>query len=246
MHRHSRAPFLLLVAALCLGVAHSGHAATLYSGSITGTFSNPVLSGNLINVDRSVSFVDNTTTAVFSGVGTDTFTWGTDTPSSALSSSRFVVTGNTFTNQPANTDFALGTFRYLNGTSVVDSIVFGVTLNLSFSGNASVTPEVSNLKILTTVNGNVDPFADADFVSFDKFPTTFNVFEGAEATATLIGQIVDDPQVQLDGITLAPNDPNGFLAQGQGSAVPEPESLFLLGLGLGGIALIRRFRPVKR
>jgi hypothetical protein len=221
---HSRTPVLLLVVALSLGVAHSGYAATLYSGSITGTFSNPVLSGDLINVDRSVSFFDNTTTAVFTGVGTDTFTWGSDTPSSPLSSSRFVVTGNTFTNQPANTDFALATFRYLNGSSLVDSIVFGVTLSLSFSGNASVTPSVSNLKILTTVNGGVDPFADADFVSFDRFPTTFNVFEGAEATATLIGQIVGDPQVQLDGITLAPDDPSGFLGRGQGSAVPEPGS----------------------
>lgn len=242
---YSRSKFPLLIAALCLGAVQPGHAAAIYNGSITGTFTNPVLSGNLINVDRSISLLDNTSTAVFTGVGTNTFTWGTNVPSTTPILSSFVFVGNTITNQPANTDFALGTIRYLNGTSALNSLVFGVTLNLAFSGNAGVTPDVSKLKIVTTTNGGVDKFADADFVSFDKFPTTFNVFESAESTATLVGQIVGDPQLQLDGIRIAPNDPNGFLAQGQGNAVPEPGSLVLLALGFGVIGLTRQFRPVK-
>lgn len=236
---------VLAIVTLCVGLVHSGQASTLYSGSISGNFANPVLSGNIINVDRSLSFLDNTSTAVFTGVGTNTFTWGTFPPGPVPPFSRFVFTGNTITNQPANTPFALGTFRFLNGTSALNSLVFGVTLNLSFSGNAAVTPDVSKLNIVTTANGGVDKFADADFVGFDKFPNTFNVFEGAESTATLVGEIVGDPQLMLLDITLPPNDPNGFLAQGQGSAVPEPGSFVLVSLGLAGACLILRLRAPK-
>lgn len=77
---------------------------------------------------------------------------------------------STFANQPANTPFPLGTFQFLNGTSALNSLVFGVTLNLSFSDSAAVTPGTSKLNIVTTANGGVDKFADADFVGFDKFP----------------------------------------------------------------------------
>ena len=228
---------------LCGASAPLGIAAALYSGTIGGTFASPVLTGTLINVDRTTSSMDNTTTAIFTGIGTNTVTWGTNVnvPPPPIFS-RFVFSGNTIANQAANTPFALGTFRYLNGTSATDSLIFGITLNLSFSGNGMVTPETSKIAIVTTLNGGVDKFADADFASFDKFPNTFNVFEGAESTATLVGMIVGDPQLQLTGITLAPNDPNGFLALGQPNAIPEPASAAMIGCGLASLALIGLLR----
>ena len=245
---HFLTAFLLL--SLC---PRSSEASALYSGTVIGTFTTPVLIGQNINLDHSRSILDNTSTGVFTGLGTSSFTWGTNTPGVPPPiASRFIFTGIPFTNVAPGVQFDLGTFKYLNGTSRQDSLVFGTTLTLSVMGTSGITPEVSHISILSTTNGNVDAsgapdqFADADFATFDTFSVSFNVFEGAEATATLRGAILGDPQLKLQAITLPPNDPNGFLGTGQGSSIPEPGSAVLMGLGLAGLALIRLFPAARR
>jgi len=281
---HSRAQFplqvLLLTAALCLGVAHTGYAGGTFHGSITGSFSAPVLSGNLANADGTpnstflnnsnaiVNGITGTNTAVCSlascpvssgVVGSNEFHWGANP---AFSS--FVFTGASNVAVPGGSEFELGTFDYFNGESALNTLVFGVTLTLEWHGTdipaGTVTPLVRDLKIGTTVNGGVDPIADSDSVQFtitandQNLDTLLHVLEGTDTTATgtcpappcaarahLMGKISGDPFLELTRITVSPDDPNGFV-----TVVPEPGSLILLGLGLGGIALTRRLRPVKR
>src|SRR5262245_8134670 len=57
--------------------AGSAQASTIYSGVVSGIFTNPVLSGEHINISGGFDFVDNTNTAVYSGTGTNQVQWGT-------------------------------------------------------------------------------------------------------------------------------------------------------------------------
>ena len=252
---------LLVIFTLFLSQPRSSEASPTYSGIITGTFTAPVLlSGEIINVGGSRSMVNNTTTAVFTGVGTKTLTWGTNVAGSAPPiSSSLVFDGISFTDVPANIDFDLGMLSFLNGTSQTDSLIFGITLELKFNGvSSNVMPAVSRIAILTTVNGNLDingnvnRDADADFITFDtpcgNSPCpSFHVYEGANAHAKLKGAIIGDPQLTIKTITLEPNDPNGFLGNGQGSSsAPEPGGIILSSLGLIGVAAVRRFRAARR
>src|SRR5215813_4910676 len=167
---HSRAQFplqvLLLTAALCLGVAHSGHASNMtFEGSITGTFSAPVLFGNLVNADKTPGmFLNNsnmtengtvgTNTAVFTFTSTGsstTFTWGacivsTGCSTAKFTSSSFEFTGVTDTGPVTGgladsaQQFKLGDFKYINGESDLTTLVFGVTLTLQFTALSGPQP----------------------------------------------------------------------------------------------------------
>jgi len=274
---HSRAQFplqvLLLAAALCLGVTHTGHALQLdFSGTVGGTFSSPVLSGTVIDANGNPQAVNNggpPVTAVCSlspcvvsqplGSGSNTFTWGNTPTFSSL-----VFTGAILQGQKSNTIFPLGTFAYHNGENAQDSLVFEVDFDLSLLGVKDVNAAHSHLILTARNNGGPEPRDSVEFkastTSTSQFCTTptvpvptitcsdvtmlLLVPEGTTSTATLMGFIAADPDALLAGGTLGPNDPGELRIVPV--PVPEPGSLILLGLGLGGIALTRRFRPVKR
>jgi hypothetical protein len=228
---------------LAAGATLPGYGSAVYSGTVSGVFTNPVLTGAYIDLNHNPVFLDNTGSAVYSGVGTSTVQWGTSpSPLPVPDFSRLIFTGNTVSNEPANTPFVLGTIAFLNGTSLTTSSIFGADLNLSFSGNGSVSAGVLKINIVATQNSGVDPYADADFIGFSSItpgpaiPTTFNVFEGKESTVTLIGSIVGDPQLTVSGLALPGDDPNGFLAEGQGSAAPEPGAGLMMLAGLAVLA----------
>jgi VPDSG-CTERM exosortase interaction domain len=207
-----------------------------YSGNVSGTFSDPVLSGFAIDTDGSHLSSDNTTTAVFTGFGTNSITWGDFTASS------LVFNGNSFAGVQPGQTFELGTLTYFNGASTLESLIFGATLTLSaITSPGPIDPGVAHLGMLNTANGTGSVKRDADFLTFDVFPVTFNVLEGASASAKLFGKIEGDPELQVTGIELAPGqDDNAFIGNGQ-PAVPDGGStIVLLGVGLGGLGVIRR------
>jgi len=225
---------------IALWAAAIAHASPFYSGTTTGIFSAPILSGINIETDGSLTFLDNTGTAVISGVGTNTFNSGAGDPPPPPNHTTLQFSGVAFSGIAPDEVFKLGTLSYTNGSSFVDSVAFGVTLTIAVDGSSvAIDPSVAQLTLLATVNGGVDPFLDADFVTFDVLPLAFHVFEGATATADLFGSIHGDPHLVISGISLPDGQP-GFLA-----SVPEPGTyaLVLTGLGLlGFVAKLKRGR----
>ena len=235
-------------------------AAPSYSGSIQGQWMNPVLSGSLIDgATGAITFHDNTTTAACNlspcplapvttlpGGGGAVVAWGDGRSAERTSVVRF--TGASFTNVAPDTLFELGTLAYTNGTSDLDSLIFGATLTLTalLTSMEAVDPYVVQLALVTTNNTGTTA-QNADFIDFRNSlgttqPVTFNVFEGATATAILSGKIIGDPMLFATQITIAPGSQgSGFIGSGVplAVAVPEPSTWWLC---LAGLALLKPLR----
>ncbi len=223
--------------------------APVYSGTVKGTFSNPILTGNVINTDGTPLFEDNTTTAfyVFTplSASNDTITWGNSTTTTPPVFSFLNFVGATYTNEPLNTPFLLGTISYLNGSSDLDTLIFGATLTMDLGNGIDL--KTTNISIDTTANTGLSAARDADFVSFSGLPNTFNVVEGQQATADIYGEIVGDPSVTLTQFALDPNSAAGagFIGNGVGG-VPEPNSWTMLLAGFFGLGSMIRILGAKR
>jgi hypothetical protein len=200
----------------------SVRASAIYSGSISGIFSDPVLTGYFIALNGDHVQQDNTTSAIYGGVGTNTITWGDPIPGNSLT-----FTGKSFSGIAPGQLFDLGTITFTNAGTLNN--IFGATLTLTVNSTmgGSVDPSVSHLAFIATENGGVNRGADADFVGFDVFPQTFNVFEGETATAELFGKIIGDPFLSVTSIQLNPGEEdNGFIGRGQ--PAPDSASAFVL------------------
>jgi hypothetical protein len=233
-------PFVLYLGfgAICLSVvAERASATALNSGTISGVFTDPVLAGNTIDEFGNLVFHDNTNTAVFNGFGTNSIKWGASPGGNSLT---FV--GASFSGVQPGQPFFLGTLTYFNTMNLNQTGIFGATLTLTVSNSqVAIDPAVSHAGILATANTGVSQARDADFITFDVLPVTFNVYEEATASAKLFGQIVGDPQLQITGIELAEGQAgNGFIGHGQPSVPDTGTTLFLLGGCVGTMVLARR------
>jgi hypothetical protein len=248
-------------AAFVLAGHSPSHAAAV--NSVYGVWSNPVVSGTITDaVNGHLTPFNNNGTAVVSITTTthtnDTLTWGTWSVTGAANPpgqpdpagcaflaanfggvpcfSRLTFTGNPVSSTPL-TPFELGQMSYSNGTSNLNSLIFGATL--TFYETSSPNPIGTDfVQIVTTNNTSSDPNQNADYIVFNGLSgASFNVLEGGSAVAGMDG-IIDG--VVLTQLTL--NSGAGFIGNSPGLPTPEPATTALLGVALAGLGLGRRYR----
>jgi hypothetical protein len=234
---------------------------------IVGVFSNPIVQGNVLN-DPTVGALtplDNTGTALV-GVnsanagcsGSNTLCWGSD-PGSGLPLSQqyseLTFTGANVTG-PNQT---IGTINFLNGTSALNSLIFGATLTF-YDATTGMTNLGSDTVIITTTSNQYSGTGltpgqlatDADYINIcgnfsNICGSSLEAYEDSEGgvgvTATLTGSIIGDPHLQLTGISANGQAANGGVVGNEAPmGVPEPSTLTMMsaGLLLGAALLIRR------
>ena len=236
-------------------------ASPVYSGTVAGVFNDPVVVGQYIQTNGTLSAVlDNTSTSVYSGMGTNSIQWGACPevlPEPAVGCgdnggvprySALSFVGNAFSGVAADTEFLLGTLTYTNGTSRSTTTIFGVTAQISvtLSAGGIVDPKTTAAELWTTANsGPANNPRDADLVYFASDGISFNVLEGGSASASVYGTIVGDPYLVFT--RLEPNDANGYIGAGPGDfLIPEPATWTLLGAGLGSLLLLKRRASARR
>ncbi len=183
---------------------------------------------------------------VYSGIGTDAFTWGT----SVTGINHLHFSGTDFSAN-TNTPFKLGSFSYTNGTTRSGtnptSIDFTTFMNFS-QPSLPVVAAKFRLGLNGTLNSQ-DPRDSSDFVNFNQTSSGSQfVIDGVAYT------------VQIAGFRHVTGD--GFLASGGrefhvkegGTAnvdlyavvtttpVPEPETWGMMLAGLGMLSLLTRRR----
>src|SRR5438477_11646656 len=98
-----------IVASLLL-VSAPGTAAPRYSGTITGSFGAPALSGAFLRPGSHAPVPrDDAGTSLRSGVGTATVTWGGDDSGGNAAASRPRFSGDSFSDIPPGPVFRVGT-----------------------------------------------------------------------------------------------------------------------------------------
>jgi hypothetical protein len=262
-NRLIRTLFPLALLTICHSIAQAGS----FTGTIIGVFSNPVLAGNVLN-DPAVgqlAYMDNTSTAVTgtatSGgsacAGSNTLCWGLSTSGVAAnqSYSELVFAGTAGYNGSGK----IGTITFLNGTSDLDTLIFGGTLSFyentvspaTFVGSDNVIISTTSNQYSGTGLTQAQLQTDADYINIcgntsNICNSSIEAYEDSEGgtslTVDLSATLVGDPTLVLNGVTVDP-----LTAPGTGGvvgslaplgAVPEPSTVtltlaavFILGIG---------------
>jgi PEP-CTERM motif len=256
--------------ALALGTLQARADGLTPGGTIIGIFSDPIYSG-FVTHDPNISsstYFDNSATAPLSlsivnstdptRAGTPALQatgsklqWGSDAsvdPSESFSELIFFgaqIPSNI--HQP----FEAGVITYLNGTSNLNSLIFGASLSLY---DNSVSPEnylgTDTVIITTTSNIGATLAQDADYINIcgngsNICGSSIEAYEdsqgGTGVTATLMGQIVGDPQLQFTDVTVSPDQlATGGLVGAEAAAgvIPEPSTWAMIMLGFAGLGLM--------
>lgn len=225
---------ILLAFVVAIGWSQTAAAGGIYGGKIDATFSNPVFQGSYLNTAQVPVYLDTTSTAVVSIVnnGNSAEIIFGDNSSGSGAPSTINFFGSTFVDQAGNQEFNLGTLTYSNGASSLTSLIYGATLTLSVENDPSILPVSVDFRITTTQNGGFSAYLDADYITFPSpINVQFHVYEGAGATADVIGGIFGDPYL---GVTSLANPSGG----GTLTAVPEPGSLAILAAGLVSVGVV--------
>ncbi len=186
---------------------------------------------------------EGSSSTVTTGVGTSDFTWGTGTSGSGPSSLSFGGTTATVDTDLSEL-FTFGVLEFYNGTIVSGTGASSVDLSVSVDAGPAGDGEQSfDLGIINTVN-TWNPIASADYVTitaelgsadlmidgqayvleFLGFGTVsaggfdvtnqFHVFEGASASAELVGRLSSAPAASVPELSGKSSGAGLFLALG--------------------------------
>jgi hypothetical protein len=215
--------FLAFLSATTIGIASASAGGIQPSGLIIGSFSDPVLNGYVANEPSlGVSTAhDNTSTAIKSivnspdGLTGSKLQWGSNTGGGPGTFSELTFFGEQVGPDPYNQPFLAGMLTLLNGTSSLDSLIFGALL--SFRSANGVVLGTDNVTITTTSNtADVTNPVNADYLnicgnSSNICNLSIETFEGASATFGLYAKLYGDPMLGFTGVTLiaVPDEPDG-------------------------------------
>ncbi len=246
-------------------------------GTIIGVFSNIVTQGYVTHYPALSSppyYYDNSSTAAYSvGNSADTtltgsgiqatgskLQWGVSTSGVAPedSYSELIFFGGQV---PADIHqpFQAGVITFLNGTSDLDTLIFGADLSF-YVNSVSSADYLGTDKIIITTTSNLSAgypgelAQDADYINIcgngsNVCGTSIEAFEDSEGgtgvTVDLTAQIVGDPTLNITDVALSPGqDPSTSGVLGSegplGSAIPEPATWTMLLLGFVGIGFAAR------
>jgi hypothetical protein len=179
--------------------------------------------------------------AVLSGVGTNSFSWGSDDPS------WLSFTGGDFDTTPG-IPFDLGILTFHNGSIPTGTGADGIYFDVSIDFDNVPEKDFDLLTYFSIVNtlNTDDPIASADYVTIGDYGYTFNVLEGGTASVHLLGELSTDltgspagtagdslfssqpfdpnPHYRLTIVGLSDPSTNGFVS----TTVPEPITVQLV------------------
>jgi hypothetical protein len=182
------------------------------------------------------------TNPIYTGVGSNTFTWGQPSLPSTLPN-KLIFDGNSFSTD-INSVFKIGDLRYFNETVLKGTSVEFVPLNLNLSLNPPDGINKAfdfNFHLVNTPNTSTNPEENADFVFLDtNLSANSFTFAGNKYRLELTGFNPDVPQLSIkanEGSTTT------TAVYARIKAIPEPGAI--VGLSLLGIYLISRKKALQ-
>jgi len=215
-----------------------------FSGTTSGTFSNPNFINNRVLSNGSIIHKDESQSVVISGFGTNHIIFGSggDNPGSNLT-----FTGTSFSGISANPNsapFEIGTLTFHNSGDA--AFLGGAMLLITLNTNQGPINETLNLSFVVTESTGISLERDSDWVQgiIPGNPSiSLNAFEGATVSGIVFGSIVGDPTFEVTSITLAPGQTgNGFVGNGINDIPKTPDTgttFWLFAIALAAVALIR-------
>jgi hypothetical protein len=260
---------LLTITALAVLGSANARAAGIQGGTIVAVFDSETTSGNVLNDPAAGqnTFLNNNSTASFgdnTGDGGQPFptmpqelSWGHNADFTAAGQSTLTFQGATIaSNQNLLVPFLLGTLTYDNGTSDLNSLIFGASIGFYINGFEDFEAFGADS---ITINTTDDIFGvpggltngDDDYINIcgnnsnicgNSIEAVEDTEGGRGLTVQLYGTITGDPMLTITSVNVLDGETflnNGFVGSDPAlGVVPEPATWTMLAgaLALGGLA----------
>lgn len=214
--------FSSIAAGAILLFSSSAYSSVVIGGYSSGFFDNPVEQSN----------------SVFSGIGTDIFKYGKN-PYMKGGTSILKYTGNKFEIKGPAKKFKIGTLSFFNGTSLVDTSVDGVDLNVDVSAplDQSFTFGLGLNQTLNSLNPNSDQVnLPAPYTSTETFDFGGDKF----FFMAIFGEFVDGVFEEVSYLDVGEKKYGSVDLYGMFTPVPVPAAFWLFGSALATLFVTRR------